>query len=69
MSARFSEMNERFDFLYRENEKRGQEYLVITERLNRIDTQLGNVEETRAGVVERSDEHEQRLQSLEKKCA
>ena len=38
MSARFSEMNERFDFLYRENEKRGQEYLVITERLNRIDT-------------------------------
>ncbi len=62
MSAQFSEMNERFDFLYSENEKRGQEYLVITEQLNRIGSRLDR-------IVVKIENHEERLESLENKCA
>ena len=49
------EVNERFDGLYKQDEKREQEYLFINEQLKRIENKV--------------DGHEERITNLEQKVA
>jgi hypothetical protein len=56
------EVNKHFDHLYKQDERREQEYLVITEQLTRIENRLESVEN-------KVDGHAQRIGVLEKKVA
>lgn len=72
----FVQINGHFDFLYKANEKREEEYLVINNQLERIDgrlekinTRLDNLENDMTVVKNAAESHEDRISELQKKIA
>lgn len=62
MNQRFREVDARFDYWYKQDEKREQEYLAMTEQLKRIEADVTVIKNSVGG-------HEERIQALEQKCA